>query len=105
MLIQEGIHNVCRRELRFILEMSIKICFVQHKQYNSDVETKLNSFKSIFDSTNISIQKQLNLHLIPELQRPSFYQEVGRLYGETSSYVHLTQAQILERIALVVCPN
>lgn len=100
-LIQEGIHNVCRRELRFILEMSIKICFVQQKQYNSDIATKLSSFKSIFDSPNISIQKQLDLHLIPEPERLSFYQEVGRLYGETSSYIHLTQAQILERIALV----
>lgn len=34
-LVQTGIHNVCRRELRFILEMSIKLCFIQQKQYLS----------------------------------------------------------------------
>lgn len=100
MLIQEGIHNACRRELRFILEMSIKTCFVQQKQYNSTVASKLSSFKSIFDSTNISIRKQLDLYLIPEPERPNFHEEVGRVYGEACSYVHLTHAQILERIEL-----
>jgi hypothetical protein len=101
MLIREGIHNVCRRELRFILEMSIKTCFVQQKQYNVDIATKLNSFKSILDSANISFRKQLDLSLIPEAERVSFDQEVGRLYGETSRYIHMTQSQILERIELV----
>ncbi len=47
------------------------------------------------------MQKQLNLRLLPKTERPAFYQEVGRIYGETSGYVHLSQAQILERVAMV----
>lgn len=101
LLIQEGIHNVCRRELRFILVMSIKLCSVQQQQYSSDVSMKLNTLKLTLDSTNISMQKQLDLHLLPAAERPAFYQEVGRLYSETSRYVHLSQAQILERVAMV----
>jgi hypothetical protein len=101
LLIQEGIHNVCKRELRFILEMSIKLCSVQQQQYSLDVATKLNTLKATLDSTNISMQKQLDLHLLPQTELSAFYQEVGRIYGETSSYVHLTQAQILERVAMV----
>lgn len=42
----------------------------------------------------------VNLQLLPEALRPVFVEEVGRLYGLTSTYVHLTSAQIEERIAL-----
>lgn len=101
MLIREGIHNVCRRELRFILEMSIKVCRIQQQDYNADIATKLISLKATFDTTNISMQKQANLTLLPEAQRAVFYEEVGRLYGQTSEYVHWTSAQTHERIAMV----
>lgn len=101
LLIQEGIHNVCRRELRFILEMSIKVCRLQQQQYNLDVVSKLGALKATLDATNISMQKQLKLDLLPDAVRQQFYQEVGRIYGETSEYVHLTHSQITERIARV----
>jgi hypothetical protein len=101
LLINEGVHNICRREMRFILEMSVKTCYIQQKQYNSDVLTKLNEFRSILNSTNISIQKQLNLTLIPDSNQTGFFEEVGRFYGESSNYVHLSQSQISERIALM----
>jgi hypothetical protein len=101
LLIQAGIHNVCRRELRFILEMSIKLCVVQQQKYQSDVATKLSTLKSTLDSTNISMQKSVDLFLLPSDQYDDFHQEVGRVYGETSNYVHLTSKQILERIDLV----
>jgi hypothetical protein len=101
MLVREGIHNVCRRELRFILEMSIKICRIQQQDYSADIPTKLKTLGATFDTTNISMQKQLSLMLLPEPERLLFYQEVGRLYGEMSGYVHWTSAQIIERIALV----
>lgn len=100
-LTQAGILNACKRELRFLLEMSIKLCSVQQQQYESDVATKLSTLQATFESTNISMQKGLNLALIPEANRPDFYQEVGRVYGETSSYIHLTLKQILERVDLV----
>ena len=100
-LVREGIHNVCRRELRFLLEMSIKLYRIQQEQPHSSVATKLESLKKILDTTNISIQNQITLGLLPEAIRADFTQSVGRFYGETSQYVHLTQAQVLERIALV----
>ena len=81
--------------------MSIKLCFVQQKQYQSDVATKLNSFKSTLDSASISVKNQLNLDLLPQAEQSVFLQDVGRFYGETSNYVHLTTTQVLERISLV----
>ena len=81
--------------------MSIKLCYVQQQQYNLDVASKLQTFERILDSTNISIQRQLELYLLPEGEHPTFRNEVGRLYGAASRYVHLSNAQVLERINLV----
>lgn len=100
-LVKEGIHNVCRRELRFLLEMSIKLCRVQQEQENSKIATKLATLKDILDTTNISIQRQVKFDLLPEGIHAELRAEVGRFYGETSQYVHLTSGQILERIGMV----
>ena len=96
-----GIHNTCRRELRFLLEMSIKLCYIQQSQPGSAVAVKLDIFKNTLESTNISMQKKIDLNLLPESVRAQFYSDVGRFYGETSQYVHLTQEQILERMSQV----
>lgn len=101
MLVQEGIHNICKRELRFILEMSIKVCRIQQRDYNAELQVKLDALNEVIDSTNISMQKQIDLGLLPAGQTEPFYVEVGRFYGATSDYVHWSRAQILERISLL----
>jgi hypothetical protein len=101
LLVREGIHNVCRREIRFVLEMSIKVCRIQQQSYSTSVTEKLTSLKDTIDSTNISMQKQIDLHLLPEQVRSSFIEEVGRITGLSSNYVHWTTSQILERIEMV----
>ena len=88
-------------ELRFLLEMSIKVCRIQQQDYGADVPTKLATLSATFDTTNISMQKQISLTLLPAPERPLFHQEVGRLYGLTSGYVHWSSDQIIERIAQV----
>jgi hypothetical protein len=100
-LSMEGLISVAKRELRFILESAIKLCFVQRKNYGSTVEAKLTQFDKELSSQRISIKDNLKLHMLPEDLRPAFIEEVGRLYGFTSGYVHLTPAQIQERIAAV----
>lgn len=77
------------------------MCRVQQRDYDADIPTKLTSLQQTFDTTNISMQKQVDLTLLPEAKHASFREEVGRLYGETSGYVHWTSAQIHERIAMV----
>lgn len=97
-LATEGMLNVARRELRFLLEASIKICFVQRASYGSSVEDKLAEFDKVLSSQRISIKENLDLDMLPEGLRPAFAEEVGRLYGFSSAYVHLTPAQILASI-------
>jgi hypothetical protein len=100
-LAMEGVHNVARRELRFLIEASIKICFIQQKSYKSLIEEKLKEFDRELSSQRISMKQNLLLSLLPENLRDDFCDEVGRVYGLTSNYVHLTPTQIEERIAAV----
>jgi hypothetical protein len=65
------------------------------------IAEKVRNFNRALESANISIQKNIELEMIPDTERPGFRQEVGRLYGETSGFVHWTPKQILETIAAV----
>jgi hypothetical protein len=97
-LAMEGMISVAKRELRFILESSIKLCFVQQKDYKSSVAEKLITFEKELSSQRISIKENIALDMIPENLRAEFTVEVGRIYGSVSKYVHLTPLQIQERI-------
>lgn len=101
LMAREGIHNACRRELRFLLEMSIKLCFVQQRSEASSTEDKVALFRRDLDSPSISLRKRVNLLLLSEPQREPFFEHVGRLYGESSDYVHLTTTQLQRRLELV----
>lgn len=100
-LAMEGIHNAARREIRFIIEASIKLCYIQNQEYQSPIEDKLSEFKSVLDSPSISFKNNIALDLLPEHLRQPFSEEAGRTYGETSNYVHLSSSQVMERIALL----
>lgn len=100
-LSMEGLTSVAKRELRFVIEASIKLCLVQQKDYASSIQNKLDRFDKELSSQRISIKQNLDLSMLPEELRESFGDEVGRVYGLTSSYVHLTPQQIQERIAAV----
>jgi hypothetical protein len=100
-LSMEGLISVAKRELRFIIETSIKLCFVQQKDYASTIQKKLDRFDKELSSQRISIKQNLDLSMLPDSLKEPFEEEVGRVYGLTSNYVHLTPVQIQERIAAV----
>ncbi|HEX5425223.1 MAG TPA: hypothetical protein VFW94_16870 [Candidatus Acidoferrales bacterium] len=100
-LAREGGLSVAKRELRFLIESSIKLCFVHQQKYNSTVQEKLAEFDEELSSPSISIKRDLNLNMLPSDLRTVFSEEIGRLYGKMSGYVHLTPNQILERIAAI----
>jgi hypothetical protein len=77
------------------------VCLVQQKEYSAHVRHKLNRFDKELSSQRISIKQNLDLSMLPEELREPFNEEAGRIYGLTSKYVHLTPAQIQERIAAV----
>lgn len=101
MLLNEGLINTAKREIRYLIELSIKVSVVHENNYHASIEEKLAAFNSQLESTNISINKRLLLQMLPAALHAEFREEVGRIYGETSSYVHLTPKQIKERMEAV----
>lgn len=100
-LIKEGIHRPIIREARFLLEMSIKMTYIQQKDYNLSISEKLNKYKKTLQSPGISIMRDINLNLLDESLHTTFLKDSGRLYGYSSNYIHLTNDQISKRMKLL----
>ena len=96
----EGMLNVVKREVRFLVEVSVKLCFVQQQSYDSSARVKIKLFDKELSSGKLSI-KNLNLWCFTDCIKNNFQEEVGRINGLTSDYAHLTPKQIEERIAAV----
>lgn len=101
MLVTEGMWSVARRELRFVLEASIKLTVIQQAVYPKSVTEKVSEFAILLNSPSISCKNRLILDLIPSAERDRFLEELGQLYGAASGYVHLTERQVRARIAAV----
>ncbi len=100
-LASQGLLRPAKRELRFVIESSVKICYIQQKSYSRLIADKVSEFDRTLSSPSISIKRDLEIDMMPQELRDAFSEEIGRLYGETSGYVHLTPRQIIERIAAV----
>lgn len=94
----EGHLSVARRELRFLIEASIKIAAIQQQSYSSLLVEKLAEFDKDLKTSSISIKKSIDLHFLSEKDRAALDEEIGRLYGLTSKHVHLTPYQIEKSI-------
>lgn len=92
--IAQGIHNPAIRESRYLLELCIKLTYVQSTSYSSTIESKLTQFNRQLADTSISLKNRITLSYFTDNLKADFLEEVGRLYGETSSYVHLTPKAI-----------
>jgi hypothetical protein len=114
LLVHEGILNCARRELRFILEASVKLCLVQQdavpdssmrpaeRRPPVSVSEKIDAFKKELNSPSISTRNLVHIYLLGDEKTTSeFQQEVGRLYGELSGYTHLSARQVQERMISV----
>jgi hypothetical protein len=98
-LLDSGVPNAALREARFLLEASIKLCYVQQSRQTATIAQKLTEFQKLLDSSSISPKADIELYLLPDDRREEFLVEVGRAYGLTSKYVHLTVRQLEQRIA------
>ena len=97
-LAREGASNGAKRELRFLLELAIKVCCVEQEHGQMKIEDKVSDASAFLDSTNIGIKKRIRIDMLSEHLRDEFRSELGRLYGSACSWVHVTVDQINDRI-------
>ncbi len=96
--VKEGIHNPVIRESRYLLELSIKMAVIQQLSYRSSIDKKIQEFNKIIKSPNISMMKKLKFHFLKADTREEFLEYVGRLYGMSSNFVHVTAQSIKFRL-------
>ncbi len=101
MLATEGIRNTCRREMRYLIELSIKACYVTQKFSDKTVEKQIDEYKKQLKTSNITMVKDIDFYFFNEKNAKSFLQEIKRMYGYTCNYVHASPNQMLERLSLV----
>jgi hypothetical protein len=97
-LVKEGMLRPARREARFILEMSVKMAFIQQSASDLSLHEKLDRYEEMLNSPSISKMRSVRLPLLSGGSHADFFEECGRLYGESSKYVHLSAAQIQDRM-------
>ncbi|MBL7704388.1 MAG: hypothetical protein JNM21_02460 [Taibaiella sp.] len=99
MLAKEGIMNTCRRELRYLIELSIKSCLIVNKNPKKSFEQQIAEYEKLLSSSNINPINTLGFSYFDKVQQEDFKTEVKRLYGYLSKYTHASAHQIQERLA------
>lgn len=100
-LVKVGVHNAARRELRYLLESSVKHVFVD--QQLPDVKThsrddRISYLASDVPRSSIEVVKQVQV-LFGKLDDLSNYQtDVKSLWSRMSGYVHPSVAQTSQRM-------
>lgn len=99
MSIENSVRNVVRRELRYLLEMSVKALIVDQNMATSSFEDRAVFMDRKIKSAGIDDSKDLRLSLIPGLQG-EVIGRINSLYYKLSEYVHPSVSQIRERVRL-----
>jgi len=100
-LAKEGAVNTCRRELRYILELALKSCFIVRKNGISDFEDQIKEYKKLLNSSNINLINKIELSYFNEEQKEDFLIYTKRQYGYLCKYSHSSSHQLNERLARI----
>lgn len=102
-LVQDGLINPVKRELRYVLESSVKYLFVDQQSESgkplTTLDERLDFLEANVDST-MDVREQLKLHLFHPDDAKQFIDELYDAYRECCAYVHVSRRQIEERLQL-----
>jgi len=96
---KEGVLNTCRRELRYLIELSIKSCLIVNNTIKHTFEEQIDEYEKLLNSSNINPINSLSFGYLQPDNEEEFKTEVKRLYGYLCKYSHSSSYQIRERLA------
>lgn len=96
-LAENGFVNTCRRELRYLIELSIKSCVIVNNRETVKFEDQVKEYEKLLNSSNINPINSLTFWYL-KTHDDEFKTETKRLYGYLSKYSHSSSHQILERL-------
>lgn len=98
-LIEQGMLTPARREMRYILESSVKNLYVDQKTPSSNFDDKIVFFHEQVPPSSISVVDDLDLPLSAE-NKALFIADIKGIYSTACAYVHPSKTQIDERVRL-----
>ncbi|NOT06487.1 MAG: hypothetical protein HOP27_17990 [Anaerolineales bacterium] len=98
-LIEEGMLTPAHREMRYILESSIKNLFVDQKAPTRNFEEKVMFLHEQVPRSSISVVDDLYMPFDDEL-KTTFIADIKGIYSRACAYVHPSKIQVDERVSL-----
>lgn len=101
-LVQEGLINPVRRELRYVIESSIKYLYIDQQPNLTTIDDRLEFLeKNVSSSKNnssIDMRQELKLEAMHPSDASQFMDEIYDAYRNCCAYVHVSRRQIEERL-------
>lgn len=98
-LVDQGMLSPVHREMRYLLESSVKNLYVDQKTPSGDFHQKVMFLHEQVPPSSISVVDELNLPLDVESRR-SLIADIKGMYSRACAYVHPSKTQIDERVRL-----
>lgn len=97
-LVPEGILNVTRRELRYILETVCTHYYVDSQQFDRPLEERVTFLRSLGRQPKIDLLANAKFEAFDSTQSADFISDVSQLYSLLCEFVHPSAQQIEERL-------
>ena len=98
LLAKKGITNICRRELRYLIELAIKSNLIVTNTEKQNLVDQVKEYEELLNSPNINPINTLSFDYFEIEVQNEFKSFVKRTYGYLSKYTHSTTFQIIERL-------
>lgn len=96
-LVLDGIHNMAKRELRYLIELSVKYLIVDQELMRTSIEDKTKYLKENIPNSSIDVIERMRTHFNPTLEK-DLKDEITDFYYKSCAYVHPSQRQIEEQL-------
>lgn len=100
-MLKEGGINPAKREIRYLIDSSMRYLYVDQQLWRGTIQEKLAYFDKKVDKSNIKYINDIDLHMIEaEDVKSAFCSDYKATYYKACEYVHASTKQIEERFSL-----
>lgn len=96
-MVENGIHNTVRRELRYLIEMTTKYVLVDYAKMGESFESKTEYLRDNVPNSSIEVIEEYSTPFSGELQS-QFRSEIKDFFYKACAYVHPSKRQIDEQM-------
>lgn len=98
MMIQNGVHNTVKRELRYLIEMVTKYVIVDYAKIGQELQVKIQYLKDEIPNSSIEVIDHYSTPFT-EPVASNFKSEVKDFFYKACAYVHPSKKQIDEQLS------